>query len=107
MGIFRRSPNARVTKDLRERLDNGDHLDGGTGHKTCTDFSECSVFVTAALLKDFLRSLPDCLLMCQHYRWVTHSLPVNCSIVVKEKRLDLMKKYILQELGPVGEGLPG
>ncbi len=34
-------------------------------------FTECSVFVTAALLKDFLRSLPDCLLMCQHYRsWV-------------------------------------
>ena len=32
---------------------------------------ECSVFVAAALLKDLLRSLPDCLLMCGHYaEWV-------------------------------------
>ncbi len=67
VGIFRRSPNARVTKDLRERLDR----DRGCWRDPEVLFSECSVFVTAALLKDFLRSLPDCLLMCQHYRsWV-------------------------------------
>ena len=35
------------------------------------DLGECSVFVAAALLKDLLRSLPDCLLMCGHYaEWI-------------------------------------
>ncbi len=54
-----------MTKDLREKLDRGDFSSASNL------FEECSVFVTAALLKDFLRSLPDCLLMCQHYRsWV-------------------------------------
>ena len=31
------------------------------------DWCEISVFVTAALVKDFLRSLPDCLLQCDKY----------------------------------------
>lgn len=57
VGIFRRSPNARAMRELREKLDQNEVV----------DFTECSVFVTAALLKDFLRSLPDCLLMCEHY----------------------------------------
>ena len=41
MGIFRRSPNARAMRELRERLDNAEEI----------DFAECSVFVAAALLK--------------------------------------------------------
>ena len=61
VGIFRRSPNARAMRELRERLDNAEDV----------DFAECSVFVAAALLKDLLRSLPDCLLMCGHYaEWI-------------------------------------
>ena len=62
VGIFRRSPNARAMRELREKLDHTDDP---------VDFAECSVFVTAALLKEFLRSLPDCLLMCEHFgTWV-------------------------------------
>ena len=41
VGIFRRSPNARAMRELRERLDNAEDV----------DFAECSVFVAAALLK--------------------------------------------------------
>ena len=46
-----------MMRDLRERLDEGENIDWG----------EISVFVTAALLKDLLRSLPDCLLLCEDY----------------------------------------
>ena len=61
VGIFRRSPNARCMREIREKLDLEEPV----------DFTQCSVFVTAALLKDFLRSLPDCLLMCEHYQsWI-------------------------------------
>merc|ERR1712223_1170410 len=49
VGIFRRGPNVRMMRDLRERLDEGEEV----------DWTEISVFVTAALLKDLLRSLPD------------------------------------------------
>ena len=45
VGIFRRSPNARAMRELRNKLDEGEEV----------DFKECSVFVTAALIKDFLR----------------------------------------------------
>ncbi len=45
VGIFRRSPNARAMRELRIKLDQEEEV----------DFKECSVFVTAALIKDFLR----------------------------------------------------
>jgi hypothetical protein len=61
VGIFRRSPNARAMREVRDKLDEGEDV----------DLFDCSVFVTAALLKDFLRSLPDSLLMCELYStWV-------------------------------------
>ena len=44
-------------RDLRDKLDEGEEV----------DWSEISVFVTAALVKDFLRSLPDCQLQCDNY----------------------------------------
>ncbi len=37
------------------------------------DWSKISVFVTAALLKDFLRSLPDCLLQSDNYNSWMHA----------------------------------
>jgi len=57
VGIFRRGPNVRAMRDLREKLDQGEDV----------LWEEISVFVTAALLKDFLRSLPDCVLQCELY----------------------------------------
>ncbi len=41
VGIFRRGPNVRAMRDIREKLD-----EGGT-----VDWDQISVFVTAALLK--------------------------------------------------------
>ena len=80
VGIFRRGPNVRAMRDLRDKLDEGEAV----------DWAEISVFVTAALVKDLLRyllstylniylnilisnsidllrSLPDCLLTCDNY----------------------------------------
>ena len=57
VGIFRRGPNVRAMRDLRDKLDEGESV----------DWTEISVFVTAALVKDLLRSLPDCLLLCDNY----------------------------------------
>ncbi|VVC26378.1 Hypothetical protein CINCED_3A017878 [Cinara cedri] len=51
-GIFRKSANARLVRELREKMD------------TCDDvcLENVPVLVTAALFKDMLRSLPDPLL---------------------------------------------
>ncbi|PSN53413.1 hypothetical protein C0J52_21377 [Blattella germanica] len=56
-GIFRKSANARLVRELRERLDGG--LDVALDHY--------SVLAVAALLKEFLRSLPDPLLGANLY----------------------------------------
>ncbi|XP_077474005.1 rho GTPase-activating protein 20-like isoform X1 [Stigmatopora argus] len=57
-GVFRRSAGAKACRELRERLDAGS--DDG-------DFTHQSVFVVAAVLKDFLRSLPGSLLCSDLY----------------------------------------
>ena len=51
VGIFRRGPNVRAMRDLREKLDKGDPV----------DWDQISVFVTAALLKV---SVCECLCLC-------------------------------------------
>ncbi|GLH02629.1 Rho GTPase-activating protein 68F [Gryllus bimaculatus] len=59
-GIFRRSANARLVRELRDRLDAG-------GDNATRALEGVPVLVTAALLKDFLRSLPDPLLCARLY----------------------------------------
>lgn len=56
-GIFRKSANARLVRELRDKLDNGEEV----------AWEHVPVLVTAALLKDFLRSLPDPLLTSNLY----------------------------------------
>lgn len=56
-GIFRKSANARLVRELREKLDLGEDV----------SFEHVPVLVTAALLKEFLRSLPDPLLTSSLY----------------------------------------
>lgn len=51
-GIFRKSANARLVRELRDKLDSG----------ATVAWDHVPVLVTAATLKDFLRSLPDPLL---------------------------------------------
>jgi hypothetical protein len=56
-GIFRKSANHRICKELREKLDReGD-----------VPFDDKPVHVIAATLKDFLRSLPESLFLCDLY----------------------------------------
>jgi hypothetical protein len=56
-GIFRKSANARQVRELRDKLDAGVEV----------TWEHVPVLVTAALLKDFLRSLPDPLLTSTLY----------------------------------------
>nr|XP_018906166.1 PREDICTED: uncharacterized protein LOC109036419 [Bemisia tabaci] len=56
-GIFRKSANAKLVRDLRDKLDSGEEV----------IFEHVPVLATAALLKDFLRSLPDPLLVSALY----------------------------------------
>ncbi|XP_065213661.1 rho GTPase-activating protein 20-like isoform X3 [Planococcus citri] len=56
-GIFRKSANARLVRELRDKLDTGEEV----------TWEHVPVLVTAALLKDFLRSLPEPLLTTALY----------------------------------------
>ncbi|BES91920.1 RhoGAP [Nesidiocoris tenuis] len=59
-GIFRKSANVRLVRELREKLDRGENV----------AIESIPVPVAASLLKDFLRSLPDPLLCSALYpRW--------------------------------------
>ncbi|XP_053130344.1 rho GTPase-activating protein 20-like [Hemicordylus capensis] len=57
-GIFRRSANAKICKELKEKLNSGDdvQVDGE------------SVFVAAAVITDFLRNIPDSVLSSDMHR---------------------------------------
>ena len=65
-------------RDLRDKLDEGETV----------DWSEISVFVTAALVKDLLRSLPDCLLMCDNYSAWTEA----CTSFHSDNKIDTLKR---------------
>merc|ERR1719228_1369350 len=90
VGIFRRGPNVRMMRDLRERLDDGEEVDWG----------EISVFVTAALLKDLLRSLPDCMLLSEDYStWAEAANGYQA-----EKNIDSIKSLV-ERLPPANHHL--
>ncbi|XP_007903796.2 rho GTPase-activating protein 20 isoform X1 [Callorhinchus milii] len=61
-GIFRRSANAKACKELKEKLNSG------TGVHLASE----SVFVTAAVFKDFLRNIPGSIFSAELYNsWMT------------------------------------
>nr|XP_006639405.1 PREDICTED: rho GTPase-activating protein 20 isoform X1 [Lepisosteus oculatus] len=61
-GILRRSANARACRELRDKLNSGEDV----------LLSRESIFVTAAVFKDFLRNIPGSLLSLELYdRWVS------------------------------------
>ncbi|XP_077163452.1 uncharacterized protein LOC143822333 isoform X2 [Paroedura picta] len=60
-GIFRRSANAKICKELKEKLNSGDKVQ--VDHE--------SVFVAAAVITDFLRNIPDSVLSSEmHSLWM-------------------------------------
>ncbi|XP_043211785.1 uncharacterized protein LOC122376141 [Amphibalanus amphitrite] len=62
VGIFRKSANARVVKEMREKLDSEIEV----------NMESVNIYVLAALLKEFVRSLPDALLGSDLYdEWRT------------------------------------
>ncbi|XP_068593138.1 rho GTPase-activating protein 20-like [Cebidichthys violaceus] len=61
-GVFRRSAGAKACRELRDRLDHG---------AEDPEITHQSVFVIAAVLKDFLRSIPGSLLSADLYeQWM-------------------------------------
>ncbi|KXJ24409.1 Rho GTPase-activating protein 20 [Exaiptasia diaphana] len=56
-GIFRRSASAKRAKEIKLDLDSGKEV----------LFEEVSVLITASILKEFLRRLPDCILDSDDY----------------------------------------
>merc|ERR1719347_1131076 len=75
-------------RDLRDKLDDGESV----------DWTQISVFVIAALLKDLLRSLPDCLLQCDNYSaWVEASSSEN-------RQADMLKSHV-ERLPPANNHL--
>ncbi|XP_041462290.1 rho GTPase-activating protein 20-like isoform X2 [Lytechinus variegatus] len=83
-GIFRKSANARVCRELREALDAGEQC----------SLDDVSVHVAASVLKDFLRSLPDSLLVCsQCEEWIS-----TIDIADKEEKLQAIKSLLDQLL---------
>ncbi|XP_035994844.1 rho GTPase-activating protein 20 isoform X2 [Fundulus heteroclitus] len=61
-GIFRRSAGAKACRELRDRLDSGSEE---------PEITHQSVFVIAAVLKDFLRNIPGSILCVDLYeRWM-------------------------------------
>ncbi|XP_071337538.1 rho GTPase-activating protein 20 isoform X2 [Trachinotus anak] len=61
-GVFRRSAGAKACRELRDRLDSGTED---------PDISHQSVFIIAAVLKDFLRNIPGSMLCVDLYdQWM-------------------------------------
>jgi hypothetical protein len=62
-GIFRRCASARALRELREKVDT-------QGAAVCEEISNTPALLLGALLKDFLRSLPEPLLSGNPQEWL-------------------------------------
>jgi hypothetical protein len=79
-GIFRKSANARLVRELRERLDSTQEL----------ALEHIPVLAVAALLKEFLRSLPDPLLGAALYPLYMEALECRD----EQEKLIRVKRYV-------------
>ncbi|CAH1128914.1 unnamed protein product [Ceutorhynchus assimilis] len=77
-GIFRRCASARALRELKEKVD-------AQGAAVCDEISNTPALLLGALLKDFLRSLPEPLLSGNVQEWLTAST---------SGRLDLLRKLL-------------
>lgn len=70
VGIFRKSANARICRELRAQLDSDASM----------SIAEYPVTVIGSVFKEFLRSLPDCLLQSKLYaKWIEAAKIVESS----------------------------
>ncbi|XP_073711314.1 rho GTPase-activating protein 20 [Misgurnus anguillicaudatus] len=91
-GILRRSAGVKACRELREKLDSGHHE---------RLLNEESVFVTAAVFKDFLRNIPGSLLCEELYELWLRAIEQDG---VKERRMMEIKQ--LQEVQRLLQLLP-
>lgn len=76
-GIFRKSANARIAKEIKIELDEG----------KIVDFEDVSEVITASVLKEFLRRLPDCVFESENYE----DLVATSNIVDQDERARQIK----------------
>lgn len=77
-GIFRKSANVRIVRELRDQIES-------TGDTICLE--EAPIIAVAALLKDFLRSLPDPLL-------TSHLFPLWMASLETANPIQTIKRYV-------------
>ncbi|XP_076275214.1 rho GTPase-activating protein 20-like isoform X1 [Rhynchophorus ferrugineus] len=77
-GIFRRCASAKALRELKEKIDT-------QGSLICEDIANTPALLLGALLKDFLRSLPEPLLCGNAQEWLNAST---------SGRLDLLRRLL-------------
>ncbi|XP_054008638.1 rho GTPase-activating protein 20-like isoform X2 [Hylaeus anthracinus] len=82
-GIFRKSANVRIVRELRDQIES-------TGDPNCLE--DAPIIAVAALLKDFLRSLPDPLLTSHLFPLWMDSLDTPNPIQTIKNILDRLPK---------------
>ncbi|XP_032669575.1 uncharacterized protein LOC116843329 isoform X1 [Odontomachus brunneus] len=82
-GIFRKSANVRIVRELRDQLES-------TGDPNCLE--NAPIIAVAALLKDFLRSLPDPLLTSHLFPLWMESLETQHPVQTMKNILDKLPK---------------
>ncbi|XP_046848967.1 rho GTPase-activating protein 20-like isoform X3 [Xenia sp. Carnegie-2017] len=82
IGVFRKTANQREVKELREEMDEGKEI----------SFDDTSIHVLAALLKDFLRNIPNALYCSEHYEELLSTNDVTEESARIDKIISLVKK---------------
>ncbi|XP_020286979.1 rho GTPase-activating protein 20-like isoform X2 [Pseudomyrmex gracilis] len=82
-GIFRKSANVRIVRELRDQIES-------TGDPSCLE--DAPIIAVAALLKDFLRSLPDPLLTSHLFPLWMDSLDTSNPVQTIKSILDRLPK---------------
>lgn len=82
-GIFRKSANIRIVRELRDQIES-------TGDSRCLE--NAPIIAIAALLKDFLRSLPDPILTSHLFPQWMESLESNKPVQTIKSILDRLPK---------------
>lgn len=80
-GIFRKSANVRIVRELRDQIES-------TGDPSCLE--DAPIIAVAALLKDFLRSLPDPLL-------TSHLFPLWMESLETINPVQTIKKWVTND----------
>ncbi|RWS15113.1 Rho GTPase-activating protein 20-like protein [Dinothrombium tinctorium] len=80
VGVLRKSANARICRELKAKLD----------ENSDSPLDDFPVIVIASVFKEFLRSLPDCLLQSKlYYKWI-EAISIENNFECREKIVKLL-----------------